>query len=127
MPDTNTAEQRRGQVVKSYSAQYTDPLIVRAGESLIESARVEPWEDIPEWMWVWCSDARGKSGWVPRDYIAHDTAGAHARFDYSTAELTVAAGELIAIERSTSGWHWCHTDDGRAGWVPASHITLLAG
>src|SRR5258706_3577950 len=79
MPDTDSAEQKQGRVTSAYSAQYTDPLIVRAGEPLIESARVEPWEDNPEWMWVWCSDARGKSGWVPRDYIPHDTPGAQPR------------------------------------------------
>ena len=76
-------------------------------------------------MWIWCTDQRGKSGWVPKDGIdfhANSTIGI-ARYDYAATELTVAVGDELVVEREESGWLWCTDQRGKSGWIPAAHVT----
>ena len=65
----NANPSRKCMVVADYSAQFPDPISVNAGETFSVSDKVEPWNDNPDWLWVWCIDQRGKSGWVPLDNI----------------------------------------------------------
>jgi len=116
------------QVIADYQALYPDPLSVMAGEPLEISERVEYWNENPDWIWLWCTDQRGKSGWVPKDAIdfhASSTTGI-ARYDYAATELTVAVGDELVVEREESGWLWCTNRQGKSGWVPADHITIRA-
>ena len=49
-------------VIASYTTSSSDPIVVRTGEALAVSDRVYHWDDNPEWVWVWCSDPRRRSG-----------------------------------------------------------------
>lgn len=113
----------RGRVVATYEAQYADPISFQRGEAITITEREEPWRENPDWMWVWCEDARGKSGWVPVSYVerrgARDGVGLR---DYSAVELSVAAGAAVTVEEEEGGWLLCATDDGRRGWVPREHV-----
>jgi uncharacterized protein YgiM (DUF1202 family) len=53
-------------ITADYQAAYPDPIRVRAGEPVTVSDRREQSEGH---TWVWCTDARGKSGWVPQTYL----------------------------------------------------------
>jgi hypothetical protein len=109
-------------VTKDYAAQYTDPITLVAGETTRLDGREEPWEENPDWIWIWGENTRGKSGWIPRTLLTITGTAGIAREDYDARELTVAAGEMVAVMREESGWAWCVTSDGRDGWVPLSHL-----
>lgn len=120
-----TGQSRMCHVIKDYQAQYLDPISVQGGETLIVSEKVDYWNGNPEWVWVWCTDQRGKSGWVPRgaiDFDANGTSGT-ARYDYTARELTVAVGDELVVGREESGWVWCTDQQEKSGWVPADHVT----
>src|SRR5437868_2260 len=92
---TTTEQPRKCRVIADYQALYPDPLSVRAGETVNISEKVDYWNGNPDWMWIWCTDARGKSSWVPKDVIdfhAKGTTGI-ARYDYAATELTVTVGD----------------------------------
>lgn len=114
--------QRRGRVIAAHEPQYPDPIRVQAGEPLEVSERADHWQDRPEWVWRWCTDRRGKSGWVPETYIEQSGDTARARQDYAATELTAAVGELVSIQGQESGWLWCVTADGRNGWLPITSV-----
>ena len=115
---------RTGRVVKDYRAQFADPIAVEAGEAFAVSERAEPWENNPAWMWVWCTEKLGKSGWVPQRIIQMETDGrmGTTQAAYHARELTVTAGQQLRIEREESGWVWCCDQQGTCGWVPISHV-----
>lgn len=130
MPAANEAarpsdHQRLGQVTRAYQAQYPDPIAVQAGERLEVSAKIDHWNGNPAWVWVWCSDPRGKSGWVPQNLIETRSQTAVARDDYSAVELTANVGETLSIEGAESGWLWCANQHGQRGWIPADHMQPL--
>ena len=123
--EARTIEQsRRYVVIRDYQTQFLDPISLQGGETLIVSEKVDYWNDNPEWVWLWCTDERGKSGWVPKNAIDFDADGktGTARYDYSARELSVAAGDEVVVERKESGWFWCTDQQGRSGWVPVDHI-----
>jgi hypothetical protein len=116
--------QQSGRVKTAYTAEYADPIIVSAGEALGVDDRVETWDGNPQWVWVWCSDPRGRQGWVPSGWIAWEGERATAARDYAATELTVAAGEAVTATEAESGWLWCTDQLGRSGWVPAANVEL---
>jgi hypothetical protein len=109
-------------VIKDYQTQYPDPLIVSAGDTL-EISKEEPWDDNPAWIWLWCSNQQGRSGWVPQNYLERSKNQGTMRFDYSTQELTVAVGEILTSTKEAAGWAWCTNQQGKSGWVPLSYLT----
>ncbi|MBA2286130.1 MAG: hypothetical protein H0W02_11640 [Ktedonobacteraceae bacterium] len=118
------AQPRRYRVTTNYQAYYTDPIAVHAGETFHVSEKVDAWQDNPDWLWVWCTDQRGKSGWVPKAIIvlnADGTTGT-ARTPYAATELSVVAGDELTASHEESGWLWCSDQQGRQGWVPLAHV-----
>lgn len=118
--------QRKGRVAKDYQAEFADPIEVEAGEAFTVSERTDAWENNPAWMWVWCTDQRGKSGWVPKTSIQMDADGQTGSTPtaYNARELTVTAGQELGIEQEQSGWFWCCDQQGKCGWVPISHMVV---
>jgi hypothetical protein len=109
-------------VTKDYAAQYTDPITLAQGEVAALDGRAEPWEDNPDWIWVWGENAAGKGGWIPRPLLRIEGARGVALEDYDAHELSVAAGERVSVQREACGWAWCVVDANRSGWVPVSHL-----
>jgi Variant SH3 domain len=124
MNGPQTAPKRTCWVIKDYQAEFSDPLAVEAGETFAVSERTTAWEDNPDWIWVWCTDQREKSGWVPKNIIQMDADGqtGSAHTPYTARELTVIAGQELTIENEESGWYWCCDQQGKRGWVPTSHV-----
>ncbi|MBF6590902.1 MAG: SH3 domain-containing protein [Ktedonobacterales bacterium] len=122
-----SGERRRCRAIGEYAISYPDPISVGAGETIAVSEKSDQWAGNPAWVWLWCTDARGKSGWVPSRWIEFDTAGGNGqiRRDYSARELGVARGEELWAEREESGWLWCVSARGQSGWVPADRVEFL--
>jgi len=122
---STTEQPRKCRVIAGHQVLYPDPISLKAGESLMISEKVDYWNGNRDWVWIWCTDARGKSGWVPKGLIdvqANSLTGI-ARYDYTATELTVSIGDELVAEREESGWLWCTNSQGKSGWIPADHIT----
>ncbi len=110
---------KKGKVIQDYQAQYPDPITMRADEPITPGRRD------PEWPgWVWCTDIRGKSGWVPESYIDQQGGAGRALKDYSAVELTVNAGEELVLGTLESGWYWATNSAHESGWVPERIIAI---
>jgi SH3-like domain-containing protein len=111
----------RARVIAPWKVTYPDPLTVAAGESVTVG------RDDPEWPgWRWCTDARGKSGWVPVTLLDGDGPVARIGCDYTARELAAAEGDEVEIERTMHGWAWCRSPTGAAGWMPARNLAPTA-
>ena len=104
-------------VVSDYEAAYPDAWVLVAGEVLTASDRTSEWPG-----WVWCTQAGGKSGWVPASFLDRKGSACTARRDYDATELTVRAGETLTTHQAEAGWLWCTNEQGQSGWVPAEHL-----
>ena len=116
--------ERTGLVIKDYQAEFLDPIVVEAGEPFTVSEQTSTWDNNPAWIWLWCTNQRGKSGWVPKNIIqpqSDDQTGI-THTSYDARELSVTAGQELNIELEESGWFWCRNQQGKQGWVPISHI-----
>src|SRR5262249_3958009 len=66
--------------------QYLDPIDVNTGEIVVLG------KTDPEWPgWQWCTDGRGKSGWVPIEWIeARGNACGIIKHPYTARELPIS-------------------------------------
>jgi hypothetical protein len=110
---TETLVKRR--VSRGYTRVYTDPIAIQAGDPLTLGL-----EDDEYPGWIWCTDPHGRSGWAPLAIINRDAAVALE--DYSAAELSAAAGEVLVVEREESGWAFCRNAAGERGWLPLANL-----
>lgn len=111
---------RIGVVTKPYRQPYPDPIRVSAGERV--SPDFSKATDVPGW--AWCTDDRGRSGWVPLEWLGQEGGEWRVAHDFNAIELTVHVGAVVAIHAHIAGFYWLTTEDGRTGWVPASHIHI---
>lgn len=118
--------ERKCRVIKDYQAEYLDPIAVGAGEVFAVSERISVWENNPAWIWIWCTDQREKSGWIPKNIIQMnaDSQTGTVPIAYNAIELTVTADQELTIEQEESGWFWCSDQQGKHGWVPVSHVKV---
>jgi hypothetical protein len=128
MRDTSTPNpaERRGHVIRDYTAEFPDPITFQAGEAITLSDNVSLWDNNPDWRWLWCTDPRGKSGWTPATFFEASGRGqtAIARRDYAATELTATVGETLSITDTYGGWFWCANQRGQHGWIPQDHVSL---
>ncbi len=110
-----------GKVIQSYQAVYLEALQMTKGDVLQVVRRDNEYPG-----WVWCTDARGKGGWIPETYLDLASKDAVALQDYTAAELTVQAGDQVDIAYEESGWMWVTDGAGCSGWVPATHIQVIS-
>jgi Variant SH3 domain len=119
---------RRCRIIKDYQASNPDPFSVQPDELFQVSEKVDLWSDNPNWIWIWCTDQRGKSGWVPQNIMqrGEEKNTATARSAYRALELTVVIGDELEVVREESGWLWCINQQKEQGWIPLEHVTWLA-
>jgi hypothetical protein len=106
-------------VIADYQAAYPNPLILAAGEA-VQTGRRDP--EFPGW--VWSTNRAGQSAWVPENILDLHGETAVARQGYSSAELTVRAGEQITLLKFERGWFWASNSSNQSGWVPEKVIGL---
>lgn len=107
-------------VIKPHTASYADPIVVRQGQPLELSGRVDVWDGH---RWLWAAAPDGREGWVPDNLVAGPEARSVAVRDYSAMELTCASGERLERLAETHGWVWCQNATGEKGWVPLRCFT----
>ncbi len=111
----------KARVIQEWQVLYPDPIVLKAGEEVKLGQLDTEWPG-----WVWCVSEAGKGGWVPEKIIeSHDERG-RALADYTAAELAVGVGEELTLHNEESGWYWATNEAGQSGWVPASHVELMA-
>jgi len=57
---------RTCRVITDYQATYADPITMRASETVEFEGKEDNWNG---WIWLWCTNSKGKSGWVPKSYL----------------------------------------------------------
>lgn len=107
-------------VTQDYARVYADPISFERGESI---SRERPDKEQPGWWW--CTDKRGKSGWVHESFFEEDDFRFIALADYSAIELNASAGERVNTLDERAGWAWCVNEAGEQGWLPLSHLQPL--
>ena len=102
----------RYRVIADYQASNPDPFSVTADETFQISEKVDFWNGNP--AWIWCTDQRGKNGWVSKSITTFDPNGttSTARSTYTAMELTVVIGDELVAHQEESGW------------VPLEHLEL---
>ena len=114
-------------VIADYKISNLNPFAVTIGEVFRVSEKTDSWNNNPLWIWIWCTDQHGRSGWVPKNAIdlrANGTQGS-ARYSYAATELTVVVGDELVTEQEESGWVWCVNKQGERGWVPLENLTRI--
>jgi hypothetical protein len=105
-------------LLKSYTAQYPDPITLRKGD-LVSLGKRDT--EFPGWVWA-TSPADGRSGWVPEKYLAERGDQAEALRDYSARELTAREGDIVTVLEEVLGWALVRAGSGATGWVPQDHL-----
>ncbi|PWT93999.1 MAG: hypothetical protein C5B54_00820 [Acidobacteria bacterium] len=111
----------RVKVLKAWKVMYSDPITVEPGDIVTVG-----FQD-PEWPgWQWCTDDRGKSGWVPISYIEPGENGTGViKLQFTARELEIAPDEELKVHKMESGWYWASDQSGREGWIPATHTQII--
>jgi hypothetical protein len=107
---------KRLRVNRAYRQSCDRPLQAAAGERLSYERRASEWPG-----WLWCTDAAGRSSWVPEAWVSLEANRCVLQRDYSAVELDVEPGELLRVELTESGWAWVTRRTGSRGWVPLDH------
>lgn len=96
------------------------PLRLAVGEHVRVGERDGEW---PEFVFV---SARQGTGWVPDRHLSASSGPAAVQVPYDTTELATQVGEVLEIlaEDRESGWLWCRSHRGRAGWVPLNTLEV---
>jgi hypothetical protein len=115
-------QRRLCRVISDYQAVYPDPIAMHAGETIEISDKEDLWNGRADWVWLWCTNSQGKSGWVPKTYLEQEGTKGIARFDYTAIELSVHVGEELVAEKEDNGWLWCTNSPGVSGWVPCDNV-----
>ncbi len=126
-------------IIAPHTPKFTQFMKVKAGEIVAVGK-----EDDEYPGWLWCTDSRGISNWVPKvilkmiepskpqGFRPTDDAttssfqrklesrilSAEFLVDYDATELTVQVGETVTVYSEQSGWLWCLTPGGKWGWIP---------
>lgn len=108
---------RQYRVVRDYAPQPGEPIRFERGEAIVVERRSEAYPG-----WWWCSDKRGRSGWVHERYFTEDDYRYVATEDYDGSELSARAGEVLTSLIEHDGRALCVNRDGEQGWVPLAHL-----
>lgn len=101
-------------IVRSpHRSDYPDPLRLTVGQQVTVGDKVSEWPG-----WVWCTEAGGKSGWVPEAYVRREGPTGWLVVEYDATELSVAEGDQVEVLMQESGWAWCRKASGDEGWLP---------
>ncbi|MEP2777175.1 MAG: SH3 domain-containing protein [Luteolibacter sp.] len=96
-----------------YEENNTRALHLTAGQEVTSGPADTAWPG-----WIWATDSSGRSGYVPEQILeplGEDRWAAMEDFDPTV--LKVTRGETVTSDRQIHGWHWCHNEAGKAGWV----------
>ncbi len=108
-------------VLHDHVHKYEDPIRFERGESIVVERQDE---DHPGWWW--CTDKRGRSGWVHESFFEPEDYRFVAREDYDARELDVRTGEIVQVLDVRGSWALCQNTAGESGWVPLTNLEPIA-
>jgi hypothetical protein len=120
----NAGFPKLARAARDYSAQYADPIEVRAN-AMVDVER----EDTDNPGWWWCVGPDARAGWVPGeliDPVPIPGVRARVRSAYSARELSVTSGESLFVLREHAGWMLLQNSLGTLGWAPSTHVRYVA-
>ena len=100
-------------VIKPYTAAYTNPIFVKAGDTITLFEKESEWPG-----WSWFKTEKGEEGWIPLEYFSKEENKGIVTADYTTREFTVNEGDLFEFIKGAGGWSFCNAPDNEAGWIP---------
>ena len=103
-------------VTTSYLSKYKDPIILDKGYvvKLGEEETVEKWKG-----WIWATH-ENVSAWIPKLIVetGDEKTGIITEY-YTSKELNVNEGDIVAQLRELNGWLWVKkADSEEEGWIP---------
>ncbi|MDE2234195.1 MAG: hypothetical protein KGK44_01450 [Gammaproteobacteria bacterium] len=107
-------------VLKPYRRPYSDPIVVKAGDTLHPDFAKQT--DIDGW--VGCTAEDGRSGWTPRGWMQRAGEVWRITRDFNALELTIQPGEILDIVLKQSGFYWARKSTGGTGWVPCLNVGI---
>jgi hypothetical protein len=110
----------RLRVVEPHTASFDYSMHARVGD-VVAVGREDP--DMPGWLW--CRDGAGVEAWVPRTHLRVEGRRGVFTDDYNSAELSVAAGEVVQCLGEALGWVECLDGEWRYGWVPRCKLEAV--
>ena len=116
-PEPKDDRHRVCRAIAAYRSPYSGPFVLHPGDPLTIGDRKSEWSG-----WLWCTDRRGESRWVPEAYVERRGDIGMALCDYDATELSVQVGEELLVDREESGWIWCTNRRGKSGWVPVENL-----
>ncbi|MFW9987779.1 MAG: SH3 domain-containing protein [Candidatus Odinarchaeota archaeon] len=111
---------RKCRVIKKYESPYTVPLLITKGEILSIDEKESEWSG-----WIWCTNKKGLSRWVPESYLEVKDNIGKVKQDYNATELSVNVGEELFIEEEEAEWYWVTNQQGKSGWVPIKNVKII--
>ncbi len=91
------------------------PLTLTGGQRVRLGRRDADW---PGWIWVTAEDGRGS--YVPEEVLdAKEENVAAVVQPFQAHDLSVKKNEPVTSLREVKGWHWCRSQKGEEGWLPA--------
>lgn len=116
---TEQESPQRVRVIESHVTSDPNPVRFRAGDTVGVGRHDQVWK-----QYVWGTDAAGRSGWVPEEYleISPDGQQSTALRDYDSTELSVGRKETLDVLDEVGGWYLCRTQSGMSGWVPSTSV-----
>ncbi|MGE5673164.1 MAG: SH3 domain-containing protein [Mycobacterium leprae] len=112
---------RQYSVIEGHTRPDEEPFVVVAGEVVAVGHADADWPG-----WRWCTNRKGKSGWVAERLLSRLGNAVMVTENYNAGELTVHPDEIVEGLRILEGWIWCRNDVGQEGWVPAKKLQPLA-
>lgn len=113
---------RRVRVIEPRCSVDADPVRLHTGDTVGVGHRDQLRTD-----YLWTTDVRGRSSWVPQECldVAADGRQATALRDYDSTEITIGRGETLDVLDELGGWYLCRSASGLIGWVPHTSVEAL--
>jgi hypothetical protein len=116
----NTSSAQKVRAIAPHAAASTAPLKAKRGEFITCGQSDDEWPG-----WIWCTNADGKSGWVPEVFIQMRGERGWMVRDYDATELSVREGEELQVEEEVSDWLLCVGEKGQRGWIPKRNVEVI--
>jgi SH3-like domain-containing protein len=108
---------RRARVRSPHAPPEDEEIRVYAGDPLTLGPESDSYPG-----WLRCTDAAGRSSWIPEAYVRRRAGRGTVLSEYHSRELLAHGGETVTVLREIRGWAWVRAEDGREGWLPLSKL-----
>jgi hypothetical protein len=114
---------------QTYIASADYIVIDRAPLSLAAGQVVQCGKQDIDWPgWIWVTAESGRGSYVPEDILdVQASSSATVKRDFRAHDLSVKKQEQVRSLQEVKGWHWCQSNTGEEGWLPAYLLVPVEG